>query len=95
VLPPGPGLPDEEAARPADVTPATDPDLLPDEPDLDAGAAPAAQPTGVSATRPAPEPALAAAPIPAPAASVDGDDDFAEPSTSEAAGVSATSPQAP
>lgn len=95
VLPPGPVLPDEEAARPADVTPVTDPDLLPDEPDLDAGAAPAAQPTGVSATRPAPEPAPAAAPVPAPAAAVDGDDDFAEPSTSEAAGVSATSPQAP
>ncbi|MEU9450308.1 hypothetical protein [Streptomyces sp. NPDC048277] len=95
-LPPYPDRPDEEGARPADVPATADPDLLADEPDLDAGAAPvAARPTGVSATRPAPEPEPAAAPVPAPAAAVGSDDDFAEPSTSGTAGVSAASPPAP
>ncbi|MER6079178.1 dihydrolipoamide succinyltransferase, partial [Streptomyces sp. NPDC001833] len=63
--------------------------------DLDAGAAPAAEPTGVSATRPAPAPEPARAPVPAPAPAIASDDDFAEPSAAEAAGVSATSSQAP
>ncbi|MGW7243500.1 hypothetical protein [Streptomyces sp. NPDC054804] len=94
-LPPCPDHPDDEAARPQDVTSAADPDLLPDEPDLDAGAAPVAEPTGVSATRPAPEPQPAVAPVPAPAPAAESDDDFAEPSTSGAAGVSASSPPAP
>ncbi|MEU9151366.1 hypothetical protein AB0D59_12610 [Streptomyces sp. NPDC048417] len=94
-LPPSPDRPDDEVARQQDVTSAADPDLLPDEPDLDAGAAPVAGPTGVSATRSAPEPEPAAAPVPAPAPAVESDDDFAEPSTSGAAGVSASSPPAP
>ncbi|MEU0965943.1 hypothetical protein ABZ357_11140 [Streptomyces sp. NPDC005917] len=94
-LPPCPDRPDEEVTRPADVTSAADPDLLPDEPNLDAGAAPVTEPTGVSATRPVPEPAAAPAPVPVPAAAVESDDDFAEPSTSGAAGVSAGSPPAP
>ncbi|MFG3023640.1 hypothetical protein ACGFZQ_34755 [Streptomyces sp. NPDC048254] len=94
-LPPCPDRPDDEAARPQDVTSAADPDLLPDEPDLDAGAAPVAEPTGVSATRPAPEAEPAVAPVPAPAPAAESDDDFAEPSTSGAAGVSASSPPAP
>ncbi|MEU2617829.1 hypothetical protein ABZ642_06600 [Streptomyces sp. NPDC007157] len=94
-LPPCPDRPDHEVTRPQDVTSAADPDLLPDEPDLDAGAAPTAGPTGVSATRPAPEPEPAAVPVPAPAPAAESDDDFAEPSTSGAAGVSASSPPAP
>ncbi|MFG2957298.1 hypothetical protein ACGF5O_26685 [Streptomyces sp. NPDC048291] len=94
-LPPGPELPHDEPAGPADAVSAADPDLLPHEPDLDAGAAPAAGPTGVSATRPAAVPEPAAVPVPVRAAASESDDDFAEPSTSEAAGVSATSPQAP
>ncbi|MGW2958779.1 hypothetical protein ACWDGI_09845 [Streptomyces sp. NPDC001220] len=94
-LPPCPDRPDDEAARPQDVTSAADPDLLPDEPDLDAGAVPVAEPTGVSATRPAPGPEPAVAPVPAPAPAAESDDDFAEPSTSGAAGVSASSPPAP
>ncbi|MER7834714.1 hypothetical protein ABTY98_02075 [Streptomyces sp. NPDC096040] len=94
-LPPCPDRPDDEIARPVDVTSAAGPDLLPDEPDLGSGAAPVAEPTGVSATRPAPEPEPAAVPVPVPGAAVESDDDFAEPSTSGAAGVSATSPPAP
>ncbi|MFJ3759991.1 hypothetical protein [Streptomyces sp. NPDC090080] len=94
-LPPCPERPDDEVARPQDTASAADPDLLPDEPGRGAEAPPAAEPTGVSATRPAPEPAPAAAPVPAPAPAADGDDDFAEPSTSGAAGVSASSPPAP
>ncbi|WP_052768590.1 hypothetical protein [Streptomyces humi] len=128
VLPPYPDRPGDEARRPADVTRAADPDLLPDEPDLGpdlgAGASRDTGPTGVSATRPAPAPApvsapaapvsapaapesVPAAPVPAQAAPVeahadsaaavddDFDDDFAEPSASGAAGVSAASPPAP
>ncbi|MGY5012484.1 hypothetical protein ACWCY6_31080 [Streptomyces sp. 900105755] len=94
-LPPCPELSHDEPADPVDAVSAADPDLLPDEPDLDTGAAPVAGPTGVSASRPALAPEPAAVPVPAPAAALDSDDDFAEPSTSEAAGVSATSPQAP
>ncbi|WP_234534498.1 hypothetical protein [Streptomyces shenzhenensis] len=96
-LPPCPDLPHAEAVGPAGAVSPADPDLLPDEPDLGTGgaAAPVAGPTGVSATRPAPAPEPAATPVSAPAAAVDSDDDFAEPSTSQTAGVSASSPPAP
>ncbi|MEV7320580.1 hypothetical protein [Streptomyces sp. NPDC093970] len=94
-LPPCPDRPDDEAPGPQDVVSAADPDLLPDGPGPDAGPTPAAEPTGVSATRPVPEPEPVVVPVPAPAAPVESDDDFAEPSTSGAAGVSASSPPAP
>ncbi|MFE3167466.1 hypothetical protein [Streptomyces sp. NPDC059224] len=92
-LPPCPDRPGDEVVRPHDASSDPDPDLLPDEPGLDAGALPVAEPTGVSATRPVAGPEPAPVPVPAPAA--ESDDDFAEPSTSGAAGVSASSPPAP
>ncbi|MFD9003618.1 hypothetical protein ACFV0T_22015 [Streptomyces sp. NPDC059582] len=84
--------------RPVEVRPMigdlTEPDLAP-EPDLDADGPSAAEPTGVSATRPSPP-----APVPparaVTAASVpDADDDLAEPATSGTAGVSVAAPKAP
>ncbi|MEW2304763.1 hypothetical protein AB0958_33210 [Streptomyces sp. NPDC006655] len=91
-LPPCPDRPDEEAVRPVDVAAPADPDLLPDAPDLAAGAPPAAGPTGVSATRPVREPEPVTAPVAAEVSAAESDDDFAEPSASGAAGVSAASP---
>ncbi|MFJ3231106.1 hypothetical protein [Streptomyces sp. NPDC086787] len=96
--PDGPG--DQEAVEPpetAAVPGPADPDLLPDEPDLEAGAG-AVEPTGVSATRPSPAPATEPRPVPVPAAAPagggEGDDDFAEPAGSGTTGVSAASPHA-